>query len=123
MIWSGRHAKRLMCLVSLNSKQKGGRGEREWAQVLRQAGLNAYRGQQFAGGIESPDVVCDSLPNMHFEVKRVERLNIYEAMAQAIRDCAFKMPVVAHRKNHQDWLVTMRAKDWIELAKQYELVE
>ena len=106
-----------------NSKAKGGRGEREWAQVLRQSGLSAYRGQQFAGGIDSPDVVCDSLPNMHFEVKRVERLNIHDAMAQAIRDCAFKMPVVAHRKNHQDWLVTMRASDWVELAKQYELVE
>lgn len=104
----------------VNSKQKGGRGEREWAQVLRDAGLDAYRGQQFAGGIDSPDVVCDSLPSMHFEVKRVERLNIENAMTQAIKDCAWKIPVVAHRKNKNDWLVTMRASDWIGMAKVYE---
>ena len=103
-----------------NSKAKGGRGEREWAQVLRNAGLVAYRGQQFSGGVDSPDVVCESLPRIHFEVKRVERLNIYDAMFQAVRDSAWKLPVVAHRKNKHCWLVTMRADDWIELAKAYE---
>lgn len=103
-----------------NSKAKGGRGEREWAQVLRDAGLVAYRGQQFSGGVDSPDVVCESLPSIHFEVKRVERLNIHDAMFQAVRDCAHKMPVVAHRKNKQSWLVTMRASDWLELAKVYD---
>ena len=103
----------------VNSKQKGGRGEREWAQYLRDRSLVAYRGQQFAGGVDSPDVVCESLPNIHFEVKRVERLNIYDAMFQAMRDCAYKMPTVAHRKNKHEWLVTMRANDWVELAKVY----
>jgi len=107
----------------VNSKQKGGRGEREWAQVLRDAGLVAYRGQQFAGGVDSPDVVCESLPNIHFEVKRVERLNIQDAMFQAVRDCDWKMPAVAHRKNKQGWMVTMRAHDWLELAKHYAMVE
>jgi len=107
----------------VNSKQKGGRGEREWAQVLRDAGLVAYRGQQFAGGVDSPDVVCESLPNIHFEVKRVERLNIQDAMFQAVRDCDWKMPAVAHRKNKQGWMVTMRADDWIEMAKNYVMVE
>jgi len=102
-----------------NSKQKGGRGEREWAAFLRDHCLVAYRGQQFAGGIDSPDVVCESLPLIHFEVKRVERLNIYDAMDQARKDSAFKMATVAHRKNRREWLVTMLASDWIELAKVY----
>lgn len=99
-----------------NSKAKGGRGEREWAKVLRDAGLEAYRGQQFAGGVDSPDVVCESLPDVHFEVKRVERLNIHDAIDQAVTDCDWKVPVVAHRKNKKPWLVTMRAEDWLKLV-------
>ena len=99
-----------------NSKAKGGRGEREWANVLRDAGLEAYRGQQFSGGVDSPDVVCESLPDVHFEVKRVERLNIHQAIEQAVRDCDWKVPVVAHRKNKKPWLVTMRAEDWLKLV-------
>jgi Holliday junction resolvase len=103
-------------MVVTNSKAKGGRGEREWAEFLRDRGLSAHRGQQFAGGVESPDVVCKDLPLIHFEVKRVERLNIHDAMTQAIRDAEWKMPVVAHRKNRQEWLVTMRAEDWVRLV-------
>ena len=59
----------------MNSKQKGGRGEREFATLCRVEGYgNAHRGQQFQGGIDSPDV--KGLPGVHVEVKRVERLNI-----------------------------------------------
>src|SRR5690606_100465 len=51
--------------------------------------------------------------------KRVERLNIYDAMEQSVRDAKDKVPVVAHRKNRKGWLITMRAEDWIELVKLY----
>ena len=53
---------------------------------MRANGYCARRGQQFCGSAESPDVICDSLPWIHFEVKAVERLNIEEAMEQARRD-------------------------------------
>jgi hypothetical protein len=59
----------------------------------------------------SPDVICPDLPDFHFEVKAVERLNINEAMAQAVDDAGEKTPVVAHKRNRGDWLVTMRASD------------
>lgn len=58
------------------------------------------------------------LPGVHIEVKRVERLNITEAMAQAIRDAQrFQngAPAVFHRRNRQPWLVTMRLSDWLAL--------
>ena len=97
-----------------NSRQKGKRGELDLAKVLRDAGLVAYRGQQFKGGADSPDVVCESLPNVHFEVKRVERLDLLAAMAQAVADAGQCVPVVAHRKNNGPWLVTMRLQDFIE---------
>jgi Holliday junction resolvase len=54
----------------LNSNQKGKRGEREAAAFLTDEGFPARRGQQFAGGTDSPDVVCESLSGLHFEVKR-----------------------------------------------------
>jgi len=103
----------------MNSKQKGGRGEREFAALCRDEGYgNVHRGQQFQGGIDSPDV--KGLPGMHVEVKRVERLNIHEAMAQSIRDSGGKaIPIVAHRRNRDKWLITMTAEDWFKLYREW----
>ena len=100
-----------------NSRAKGAEGEREWARLLQSHGLAARRGQQFAGGPDSPDVLCPDLPGIHFEVKRVELLSLYKAMDQARRDAGSKIPVVAHRRNRKEWLVIMRAEDWIKWAK------
>ena len=101
-----------------NSRQKGARGEREWRDQLRAAGYTARRGQQFAGGSDSPDVICEELHSkLHFEVKRVESLNLGAAYAQAERDARGKVPVVAHRKNAQPWLVTMPATAFFKLLR------
>jgi Holliday junction resolvase len=99
--------------MTINSRQKGARGEREWAQWLRDnLGIEARRGQQFAGGTDSPDVI--GLEGTHCEVKRVEKLNISKAMEQAERDCGDNnLPYVAHRKNGEEWLITIRARDFL----------
>jgi Holliday junction resolvase len=103
--------------TDMNSNQKGKRGERQWRDELRAQGYAARRGQQFSGSPDSPDVVCDELP-FHFEVKVVQRLNIYDAMIQAIADSGGrKIPVVAHKRNHGEWRVTMRADDWFGLVR------
>lgn len=100
----------------MNSRQKGARGEIEWRDQIRAAGWEAKRGQQFAGGSDSPDVISD-LP-IHWEVKRVQKLNLSDAMAQAVRDSAGKLaPVVAHRKNGEQWLVTLRAEDFFRILR------
>lgn len=100
----------------VNSRQKGARGEREFAEYLRAHGHDARRGQQFAGGPESPDVVSN-LP-FHWEVKRVEALQLYPALAQAIRDAKDgTVPVVAHRKNGQEWVAILRMDDLMGLLK------
>lgn len=101
-----------------NSKRKGSAGEREWARFLTTNGYDARRGQQYAGNPESPDVLCPDLAHMHFEVKRVQRLNLTDAMDQATRDAGDKTPILAHRKNHCRWMVTMYADDWIELVRE-----
>ena len=101
----------------MNSREKGKRGERLWRDELRANGYAARRGQQFCGSADSPDVVCQELSWIHFEVKCVERLNIEEAMEQARRECGGKTPVVAHKRNYRAWLVTMSAETFFRLIR------
>ena len=68
----------------MNSRNKGETGERELAKVLRGYGYNCRRGQQYCGANGDADVV--GLPGLHIECKRVERLNLDDAMAQAKAD-------------------------------------
>lgn len=103
----------------MNSRSKGARGEREWRDQLRSAGYTARRGQQFSGGTDSPDVICEELASvLHFEVKRVEALNLQTAMEQATRDAGGRHPVVAHRRNGQPWLVTLQAETFFALLRE-----
>lgn len=98
----------------MNSRDKGAKGERELARVLREYGYDAIRGQQFCGIYGDPDVI--GLPGIHIECKRVERLNLYDAMAQSKRDArSNEMPCVFHRRNRCEWLVTMRLDDFMTL--------
>lgn len=94
----------------MNSRQKGARGEREFAKYLREEyGVEARRGQQFSGSSDSPDVVCE-WPWVHWEVKRVEgSKQIYDWVSQAARDCGVKFPFVAHRRNGKQWLIIAEA--------------
>ena len=101
----------------MNSRQKGKVGEREFAALLREHGFDARRGQQFAGGADSPDVVSDALAWLHVEVKRVQNLNLADACVQAEGDCGCKPWVVAHRRNHAPWLITMRADFFFRLLR------
>ena len=59
------------------SQRKGAGGERELAEILRTYGYSAKRGGSLSFG-EVPDLV--GLPGIHIECKRVERLNVSEAM-------------------------------------------
>ena len=101
----------------MNSREKGKRGERQWRDELRANGYMARRGQQSSGSPDSPDVICDELSWLHFEVKAVERLNIEDAMDQARRDAGAKTPVVAHRRSFRRWLVTMEAETFFEFLR------
>ena len=101
----------------MNSRTKGKVGEREFAALLRSEGFAARRGVQFAGGAESPDVVSEALGFLHFEVKRTQALNLADACAQAEGDCGGKPWVVAHRRNHAPWLITMTAEVFFKFLR------
>ena len=104
----------------MNSRNKGAAGEREVAGILRGYGYKkARRGQQYSGANGDADVV--GLPGIHIEVKRRERLNIYDAIDQAKRDRKpEELPATFHRKNHCEWLVTMTLEDWMQLYRDWE---
>ena len=104
----------------MNSREKGKRGERQWRDELRANGYAARRGQQFSGSPESPDVVSEALGWLHVEVKRVQNLNLTDACVQAEGDCGGKPWIVAHRRNHAPWLITMRAELFFELIREFE---
>ena len=99
-----------------NSKQKGKRGELELVKKIKEHGYDVRRGQQYCGVNGDADVI--GLPGIHIECKRVERLDLYGAMAQAKHDAREgESPTVMHRKDNCNWLVTMEFDDWIELYK------
>lgn len=101
----------------INSKAKGAKGERELANILKDYGYNCRRGQQY-NGLEGEDVV--GLDYIHIECKRVQALNLDEAMEQAKRDSkGNQLPAVFHRKNNKKWKVTMYLDDWIKLYNEY----
>ena len=100
----------------LNSFQKGGRAERALAAILTEAGYPARRGCQYAGGPDSPDVVCSALSLFHIECKDVERPNPFAFFAQAARDAgAGKVPVVAMKKKGTPFLVLIHSADFLRL--------
>ena len=104
--------------MAINSREKGKRSERELAKLLTDAGYDCRRGCQYDGR-GAADVI--GLPGIHIECKRVEKLNLFEAIKQAIRDARKgELPAVFHRKNRTPWLVTMVFDDWLELYKRGE---
>lgn len=98
----------------MNSKVKGSAGERELCAFLSARGFPAHRNdQRYIGGLGNPDISANGLEGFHFEVKRVEKLNISTAFHQAAQDAENRIPAVCHRKNREPWLITMRLEDWL----------
>lgn len=103
----------------VNSRKKGKRYEIHVAGLFKSEGYDARRGQQYSG-IGVADVV--GVKGIHIECKAVERLNLYDAIDQSRRDAKEEeLPVVIHKKNYCDDLVTMRFIDWIKLYREWEL--
>jgi Holliday junction resolvase len=103
--------------MSNKSQRKGADGERELARVLEAEGYTVERGGSLSFG-ERPDLY--GLPGIHIECKRRERLNVSEAMGQAVRDSerfGDGDPAVFHRRSREPWLVTMRFSDWMKLYR------
>ena len=106
-------------MTRINSNRKGKVGELEFANLCKKYGFEkARRSEQYSGEGHTADVV--GLPTLHVEVKRVERLNIDNAIDQCLADKKEEdLGIVAHRKNQRPWLVTMEFDDFMEMYKRY----
>lgn len=95
------------------AQRKGRAGEIELARILQGYGYDAQPGRAVSYG-STPDLT--GLPGVHCEVKRVERLNVPEAMKQAERDAAKfgGIPALFHRRSREPWLVTMPLSIWMD---------
>lgn len=108
--------------MGMFSRRKGIKGEFLFQDLCRAEGFENVKrmGQKkYQTGAEQPDV--DGLPYIHIECKFQERLNLRAAMEQSERDARDEgrgyLPIVAHKKSRQPWLITMRAHDWFRLYR------
>ena len=84
-------------------RSKGARGEREAAALLSKLlETPVTRTRQFKGSPGSPDL--EGVAGLHLEVKRTERLSLYDALAQAERGAGENRPLVLHKRNRNRWL-------------------
>jgi hypothetical protein len=94
--------------MSINSRQKGKRGEleaaAEWNRLVPLA--MSRRSQQHSGTESSSDLISPGTPHLWLEVKRVQALNLTAVMEKSREQCGDLCPVVLHRKNDSEWLVT-----------------
>ena len=106
------------------SKQKGTRFELEIAHYLQEHGYpNAHRTAQHCGKTgDAGDV--EGVPNLHIECKHVEKLNLYNAYHQSVRDNSANnndnIPVVIHKKDRDTTLVTMSLDDFLKIFSTYK---
>ena len=107
--------------MAINSKQKGARFERQLAGLFREYGYAARRTAQYCGNTgDASDVI--GLPGIHIEAKHQERMQLYDWMDQAKRDSkgTGNIPVVFHKKNNAEILVSMRFEDFMAMYKEYD---
>lgn len=94
--------------MPINSRRKGKVGELEardhWNRLVPNA--NSKRSQQHSGTESASDLISPGTPGLWLEVKRVQSLNIHAVFEKSREQCGSLTPVVLHRKNGTEWLVT-----------------
>lgn len=105
--------------MSVNSRQKGARGERSLAEELRKYGYEARRSAQYCGKTgEAPDVV--GIDGLHIECKRTQQVRDEVFLKQAERDAKEgEIPVVMYRRNHEEWKVIIRLENFMPIYKSF----
>lgn len=107
--------------MAINSRDKGKRGELALVHKLKDAGYETHRTAQHMGKTGGAADV-EGLDYIHVEVKNTERLSLYDALKQAIRDNGDKpsLPTVFHKKNNEEWVTIMRMSDWLKMYETYK---
>ena len=104
--------------MACNSRRKGKTGELEAAHEINALLPNAQarRAQQFSATESSADLLAPGLPNLFLEVKRRQSMNPHKVMDECEEHCGGLHPLILHRKDNTDWLVTFRLQDIREIV-------
>lgn len=100
-------------VMACNSRKKGSRGELEAAHELNAVlpGAQARRAQQYSGTEGTSDLIAPGVPGLWLEVKRRQSLNLHRVIEESLASCGQLAPVILHRKDNSEWLVTFRMAD------------
>jgi hypothetical protein len=79
--------------------------------------LGTRRAQQFNGAAGHADLMIPQLPKVFPECKLVNKLNLSLTMKVAVEQCRGLIPVVFHRRDREEWMVTVRLSDWRALSE------
>lgn len=100
------------------SRRKGSAGELELEKLYEDHGLRAKRSGWMQMELEGvPDVTLLDFPEVHTECKRVEKAAFKQWYRQAEEAAPDKLKVVFNRCNHGDWMVYLKAEDFLPMLK------
>jgi len=107
-------------VMACNSRRKGKTGELEAAHALNEELplAQARRAQQYSGTESTADLLAPGLPNLYLEVKRRQSMNLHKVFDESEENCGSLAPVVLHRKDNTEWLVSFKLDDLREVVKQ-----
>lgn len=99
--------------MSRSTRDKGLRGEREVATILRSHGLHLARVPNSGGLATKGDLT--GLDGYHFEVKRQEIARFPLWLRQARTEAGIAVPVVVWRPSRSEWTATLPLDAFAEL--------
>lgn len=99
--------------MSRTSRNKGARGELEFARLVRSFGFTCERTGR--DGRTSQDIT-HNVESVHFEIKRDERMSVDAMVRQSEHDAdPDEVPAVAWRRNRRPWRVDVPATEYLRL--------
>ena len=102
--------------MGASQRRKGAVAERELAVIIEDIfGTPASRSAR--NGVYAAEDIAHEVAGLHIECKRVERLNVPQAMDRAALDSKGKVATLWHRRNRSPWLVTVHAAELVMLAE------
>lgn len=102
-------------------KSKGTRGEKEVQELLRDAGYTRTK-RNLGSGAQGGGDLIESIPGHSIEVKRVERLNVWKALAQCEAAASpTDVPLLVFRRNRSRWYACVPLDDYLPLVEASQL--
>lgn len=97
------------------SRDKGRRGEQELAKLYKAQGYSDCYRTPNSGGLQVKGDL-QGVGNLHIEVKRIEKLNIWKALQQAVEEAEpDQTPALHFRRNSGSWYVALPLESFFKL--------